>query len=154
MTRRSTATATFFAALCASLAGCGDRTAADLAEPAASPTTSPEAEAAATLPKSYAFTLTSSCGERGLLGDYRVTVRDGQVSGVENLNDDYPHEPTFAEIPTLQDLVDLAESTRPEAVLEYVVDDTGVPRSLSLDPVPNGIDDEECYQVADLVIVA
>ncbi|UUZ58049.1 hypothetical protein [Nocardioides sp. B-3] len=44
----------------------------------------------------------------------------------------------------------MAESARPDAV-EYVVDDTGVPRSLSLDPIPNGIDDEECYEVTDLV---
>ncbi|MFC7724156.1 DUF6174 domain-containing protein [Nocardioides sp. GCM10028917] len=104
-----------------------------------------------TLPRSYAFKLTSSCGERGLIGDYRVTVRDGQVSDVDNLNDDYPYEPTFAEVPTLQDLADLAESARPDEVVEYVVDEVGVPRSLSLDPTPNGVDDEECYEVADLL---
>ncbi len=97
------------------------------------------------------FTLTSSCGERGLIGDYRVTVRDEQVRDVDNLDDDYPYEPTLAEVPTLQDLADLASSASPDEVVEYEVDEEGVPRSLSLDPVPNGIDDEECYEVADLV---
>lgn len=81
-------------------------------------------------------------------------MRDEGVRGVENLNDDYPYEPTLTEIPTLQDIVDLAESAHPDAVVECVVDDTGMPRSLSLDPVPDGIDDEECYEVTDLVPVA
>lgn len=80
-------------------------------------------------------------------------MRDERVRGVENLNDDYPYEPTLTEIPTLKDIIDLAESARPDTVVEYVVDDTGVPLSLSLDPVPNGIDDEECYEVTDLVPV-
>lgn len=154
VTRRSTVTAAFCAVICASLTGCGDQAGPDVAKPAASATTPTETDVATTLPKSYAFTLTSSCGERGLLGDYRVTVRDEGVRGVENLNDDYPYEPTLTEIPTLQDIVDLAESAHPDAVVECVVDDTGMPRSLSLDPVPDGIDDEECYEVTDLVPVA
>lgn len=153
VTRRSVATATFFAAVCASLTGCGDQAGPDLAKPATAATTSTQTDVATTLPKSYSFTLTSSCGERGLLGDYRVTVHDEQVSDVIKLNDDYPYEPKLTEIPTLQDMVDLAESARPDSVIEYVVDDTGVPRSLSLDPVPNGIDDEECYEVTDLMPV-
>ena len=154
VTRRTTATATLIAAAC-TFTGCGDQTGRpELAKPAASATASTETGVATTLPKSYAFTLTSSCGERGLLGDYRVTVREEQVSAVENLNDDYPYEPKLTEIPTLQDIVDLAESARPDAVVEYVVDDTGVPRSLSLDRIPNGVDDEECYEVTDLVTVA
>ncbi len=144
----------FLAAVCGVLAGCGARTGPGPVEPAAPATTSTATDVATTLPRSYAFTLTSSCGERGLLGDYRVHVRDDRVSGVENLNDDYPYEPTPTEVPTLQDMVDLAESARPGAVVDYVVDDAGVPRSLSLDPVPHGIDDEECYEVTDLVPVA
>ncbi|WP_241153653.1 DUF6174 domain-containing protein [Nocardioides pantholopis] len=106
---------------------------------------------ATTLLRSYAFTLTSSCGECGLIGDYRVTVRDGQVSDVDSLNEDYPYEPRLAEVPTLQDLVSMAESARPDQLVKYVVNETGVPASLSLDPVPNGIDDEECYEVVNLL---
>lgn len=78
-------------------------------------------------------------------------MRDGHVSDVNNLNDGYPYEPTFSEVPTLQDLADLADSARPDEVVAYVVDEMGVPRSLTLDPVPHGIDDEECYEVTDLV---
>lgn len=154
VTRRSNATATLFAAFCTLFTGCGDQTGPDLTKSAASARTSTQTEAAPTLPKSYEFTLTSSCGERGLIGDYRVTVRDDQVTAVENLNDDYPYQPKLTEVPTLQDIVDLAESAGPDAVVEFVVDDTGVPRSLSLDPIPNGIDDEECYEVKDVVTVA
>lgn len=150
MTRQHAATATFLVAACALLNGCGDQTGPD--QKATAPShTSVEAATNVTLPKSYAFTLTSSCGERGLLGDYRVTVRDEQVSDVDNLNDDYPYQPTLAEVPTLQDLADLASSARPDEVVAYEVDEEGVPQSLSLDPVPNGIDDEECYEVAKLV---
>lgn len=151
VTRRTAATVTLIAAVC-TFSECGDQTARpELAKPAASATTATNRGVSTSLPQSYAFTLTSSCGERGLLGDYRVTVRDEQVSAVENLNKDYPYEPTFDEIPTLQDIVALAESARPDAIVEYVVDDAGVPRSLSLDPVPNGIDDESCYEVTDLL---
>lgn len=147
VTIRGAATATVLAAACASLSGCGDQTEPGPALAASTWHSSVEE----TLPRSYAFTLTSSCGERGLLGDYRVTVRDGEVSDIENLNEGYPYEPTFDEIPTLQDLANLAESARPDEVVEYAVDEDGVPRSLTLDPVPNGVDDEECYEVADLV---
>ena len=47
------------------LAGCGDARPA-LPEPS-------------TIPTSYRFDLSAFCGERSFRGDYRVTVRDGEV---------------------------------------------------------------------------
>lgn len=129
------------AALCALACGCGTQSDAGAAG------------ADHPLPTSYDVTLTSSCGERGLLGAYRVSVRDELVTGVENLDQDYPYEPRPSEVPTLQDLLDRGRSAPPDTIVEFVVDAAGVPRTLSLDPVANAIDDEECYEVTDLVSV-
>jgi len=107
-----------------------------------------------TLPDSYGYVLTSSCGERGLLGDYRVVVENAEVTAVENLNEDYPYDPELSEVPTLADLVDKARSAAPDALVELTLDESGLPRSLSLDPVPDAIDDEECYRVSDLEITS
>ncbi|MCW2766129.1 MAG: hypothetical protein JWO11_2088, partial [Nocardioides sp.] len=52
------------------------------------------------LPTSYEYVLTSSCGERGFLGDYRVVVRDEAVVTAVGLNKDYPYRPDLAEVPT------------------------------------------------------
>ena len=43
-----------------------------------------------------------------------------------------------------------AHSAPSEAVVELVLDDAGLPRLLSLDPIPNAVDDEECYEVSRL----
>ena len=102
------------------------------------------------LPESYRYTLTSSCAERGLLGRYRVTVRDGVVAGVKNLNPDYPYRPRPADVPTLAGLLEKASSAKPQAIVELTVDDRGIPVSLAIDHIPNGIDDEECYEVSAL----
>lgn len=139
------------AAVCALLGGCGTQSGtAEIEQPAASATTETENAAPPSPPKSYRFVLSSSCGERGLIGDYGVTVRNERVTEVENLNVGYPHQPRLTEIPTLSDLTAMAESAPAQAIVEFVVDDEGLPRSLSLDPVPNAIDDEECYKVSNL----
>jgi uncharacterized protein DUF6174 len=145
------------AAGCALLTGCatdsGDAAASATASFQAAQPATQAASPTATLPESYRYVLTSSCGERGLLGDYKVMVRDGRVTSVANLNEDYPYDPEPSEIPTLADLLDMARSASPEAVVELTLDGAGLPQSLSLDPVPNGIDDEECYEVSDLEII-
>jgi hypothetical protein len=105
------------------------------------------------VPESYRFVLTSSCGERGLLGDYRVAVHRERVTSVENLNEDYPYQPQPSEIPTLGDLLSMAESAAPQSVVKFLVDGKGLPKQLSLDPVPNGVDDEECYSVTSLEVL-
>lgn len=109
-----------------------------------------EAATLPALPQSYRFVLTSSCGERPLLGTYEITVHDEMVIEAKNLDPDYPYQPDVMELPTLGDLAELARAAPAESVVEFVVDENGLPRSLSLDPVPDAIDDEECYRVSHL----
>lgn len=103
---------------------------------------------------SYAFALTSSCGERLLIGSYRVTVTDGDVTAVEGLDEvgrriageghDLP-----TEVPTVAALLDRVVAADASTVPEATFDDAGVPTAVTFDPSP-GIDDEECYTVADV----
>lgn len=129
-------------AVCAVLTGCGSQVAGADPDPSSS-------VQSGTPPESYTYVLTSSCGERGLIGDYNVVVENGTVVSAESRNARYPYEPDLSEVPTLADLIAKAASA-PQSVIEYTVDDAGLPKSLSLDPVPNGIDDEECYRVTGL----
>lgn len=122
------------------------------AEPDPSDEVTPSVSRSA-IPGSYRYLLESSCGERGLIGRYRVVVRDGVVTSVENLNDDYDYEPSLAEVPTLAGLADKAESAEPEAVVDLVLDGSGLPKSLSIDHLPESIDDEECYDVSELEVL-
>lgn len=105
------------------------------------------------IPHSYRYVLESSCGERGFLGRYRVVVRDGVVASVKNLHDDYPYQPDLAEVPTLAGLAEKAESAKPQAVVDLLLDGSGLPKSLEIDHIPNAIDDEECYEVRALRVL-
>ncbi len=135
--------------VCGLLAGCGSQSVgSQVAGATASPGTGSAVLPAP--PQSYRFVLTSSCGERGLLGDYEVWVRDEKVIDAKNLDPNYPYQPDLKELPTLGDLGEMARGAPPETVVEFVVDENGLPQSLSLDPIPNGIDDEECYRVSEL----
>lgn len=102
------------------------------------------------LPSSYQYVMRSSCGERGLLGRYKVTVRDAKAIAVTSLNPGYLYEPSLEEIPTLADLLEKAENAGPDAVVDLKVDDRGIPVSLAIDHEPTAIDDEECYEITDL----
>lgn len=116
----------------------------------ASGVASPEPGNGSNLPSDYRFVLKSSCGERGLLGRYKVVVRDGRVSSVTSLNTDYPYQPALAEVPTLQGLLEKARSARAKAAVDLELDEAGLPKRLAIDHVPNGVDDEECYEVSEL----
>lgn len=108
----------------------------------------------AELPLDYTYLLASSCGERALLGDYRVVVRDGDVVEVAGLDPDHPYRPEPQDVPSLADLLRMAEEAEPDAVVELETGPDGIPVSLSIDHVPNGVDDEECYEVSELVVTS
>lgn len=103
---------------------------------------------------SYTYALTSSCGERLLIGSYRVTVTDGDVTAVEGLDEvgrriaGEGHDLT-EEVPTIAGLLDRVVAADASTVPEVTFDDAGVPTAVTFDPSP-GIDDEECYTVADV----
>ena len=104
----------------------------------------------------YAFTLTSSCGERLLLGTYRVTVVHGDVTDVTGLDDVGVRIARMGQdltrlVPTVGGLLDRIARDDADDVAEVTFDaDSGVPTSVTFDPRRDTADDEECYTVADV----
>ncbi|MBD8059377.1 hypothetical protein IC607_10400 [Cellulomonas sp. JH27-2] len=100
---------------------------------------------------SYRYTITSSCGERAMLGTYHLTVEDGRITQIE------PADPNVqlidwyeGDLPTIADLLSRAQAGGDGAPSELVVDpSTGVPTRVAFDGDPNAIDDEECYTITD-----
>ena len=106
-------------------------------------------EAVDGLPSTYTFDVSSTCGERNLIGDFRVTVVDGEVERVRPLGVTRLYGLGPDDFPTLADLVDLVDGVGPDAVVEVELDDGGLPRQVAIDHVPDAIDDEECYRVSN-----
>ena len=138
--RRLIGLACVIAVVSTPVAGCGDR-----AQPPVRAGGSPRAA----LPTAYAFDLTSSCGERSLIGSYRVWVTDDEVTRVEPRGGT-PRPAHLEDVPTIADLEELIEHVGPEAVVEVERDNDGRLRSVSIDHLPDAIDDEECYTVSDV----
>ncbi|MEV5315258.1 DUF6174 domain-containing protein [Streptomyces sp. NPDC052610] len=102
-------------------------------------------------PAAYSYTLTSSEGERSLLGTFRVTVRDGEVTDAKGLDESGRRvvEQLPGEVPTLGELLEeLARARRDDAdtaEAKYAAD--GHPVRISLDWDENALDDEADYVV-------
>ncbi|UKJ62464.1 hypothetical protein H1Q78_11780 [Cellulosimicrobium cellulans] len=101
----------------------------------------------------YAFTLTSSCGERNLVGDFDVEVAGGEVVAVSASLEHLEMTPeSYVESGgrTIDGFLDLVDE-RHDVVTDVAFDDDlGYPTSLTLDPMPRAIDDEECYAITDV----
>lgn len=134
--------ATVAAALLAGVAACGTETQA-----------STSASTAWAEPASYVYTLTSSEGERALIGTFRITVRDHRVAAARGLDDsarrvvaDLPDQ-----VPTIGGLLKERERARDdgadEAEVEYASD--GRPERITIDWDTNAIDDEAVYTISD-----
>lgn len=104
-------------------------------------------------PASYVYTLTSSEGERSLVGTFRVTVRDGKVAKVVGLDESGRGAVRRApeEVPTIGGLLDQLSRAHDEgadtAEAEYAPD--GHPVRITLDPEENAVDDEQTYVISD-----
>lgn len=141
---------------CAQTAATGGG-AASAREPAAAPA-SPSAPAGKrgwTEPPAYKFTLTSTCGERALIGRFRVTVASGAVIRTEGL-DDAARKALMLRlsklVPTLGQLLAEADTARRQGADEVVVHvdrADGHPTSIRIDPDRDAIDDESCYDISD-----
>jgi hypothetical protein len=107
-------------------------------------------EAVGGLEATYTFDVTSTCGERNLIGDFRVSVVDGVVAEVRPLGGTRLHGLGPDDFPTLADLVELVDEVGPEADVEVELDEAGLPRQVAIDHVPDAIDDEECYRISNL----
>jgi hypothetical protein len=109
-------------------------------------------------PPRYTYVLESTCGERALIGRYRITVENGQVVKAEGL--DEPARRTVADsppdtIPTLAQLItELNEARRTRAGVADLETDpaTGHPTRITIDPEPNAIDDESCYAISGVTM--
>lgn len=100
-------------------------------------------------PANYSFTAQSSCGERGFIGTFAVTVEAGQVADVTPISDSWAGV-TPDMTPTLTAMLDEArDAVAQGGTAEVAVDDAGVPRWISLDPLPEAVDDEACYAISD-----
>lgn len=103
----------------------------------------------------YSFTITSSCGERLMIGTFAVQVADGEITSVEGLDEpgrraaDVDSLPEV--VPTIGGLLDRLVALDASELREATFDPgTGVPTHVLIDPVADAIDDEECYDLADV----
>jgi hypothetical protein len=128
----------------AALASCGEPT-------RVSQQPSPEA-GGELLHGAYQFVLTSSCGERSGLGSFHLSVIDDAVVAVDPLPGSTLGGMEPQDFPTIADLFDMAENAEPDAIVDLQVDD-GIVKSLSIDHLPEAIDDEECYTVEDFEVM-
>jgi hypothetical protein len=138
------------AALAATLGGCaGQQGINNGAAPVSTPMIPVWTE-----PKQYSFTLSSSCGERALIGKFAVTVADGLVTKTVGL-DASARQALMLRlsrlVPTLAEMAAEAETARAadadEVVIQHDPGD-GHPVSIRIDPSRSAADDESCYQVS------
>ncbi len=106
-------------------------------------------------PAGYSFVLDSRCGERTLLGRFRVTVADHGVVDVRALDEPAEivvRDPELrAVVPTLAMLVEeYREGTATADVSEMTADPTdGHPVEIAIDYDVEAMDDEACYVISD-----
>ncbi|GIH10137.1 hypothetical protein Rhe02_82040 [Rhizocola hellebori] len=122
------------------LAGCGD----------AAPTTA-EPSLSWQEPANYEYTVASTCGERLLIGTFKMTVAQGKVTEVVRKDNTLP-EVKPENYPSLKDLLDEYLTAKKNgahlAKLETDPAD-GHPTKIDLDPIKNAIDDEACYRISN-----
>lgn len=97
-------------------------------------------------PPEYSFTVQSSCGEQDFIGEYAVTVVENEVVAVEPLRQSWA-DVTLGSVPSIADMLDLAREADSEGEASVWIDAKGTPRWLELDPLPNSLDDENCFLI-------
>lgn len=106
-------------------------------------------------PDTYTYVLDSSCGERSLVGRFRIEVVDGSVVAVEGLDDTgraTVDQDGADEAPTIADLLDEAATARRRGADVVVVETTrdGRPTRITIDGGTEAYDDEACYVISDV----
>lgn len=128
------------AAAVAALSGCGGNS-----EPAAA--------VAWQEPAGYTYELESSCGERALIGRFRLTVEQGKVTAAEGLDESgrwFVENARSQPAPTLAQLLGQVDQARQQgaAVAEVITDPAdGHPTRINIDPEADAIDDEACFTI-------
>ncbi|MEU4690936.1 DUF6174 domain-containing protein [Actinoplanes sp. NPDC023714] len=103
-------------------------------------------------PASYRYDLDSRCGERALIGKFRITVEQGAVSAAESLDEggEWAVETLGTErMPTLGDLLGQVDTARSQGahIAEVTTDPAGRPAGIRIDSEENAVDDEACYTI-------
>ena len=141
-----------YVTLAALLGGCAN------AEPGGLTAAPSSAPATWTAPDKYAFTLTSECGERALIGRFRVTVQAGKVTATEGLDEPAKRALMLRLanlVPTLQQLEDEAQTARREGAEVVQVErapEDAHPVRIVIDRSSAAVDDEACYSIQDYTI--
>lgn len=137
------------------LAAVGALTACGTAEGAEQKPAANRQAKAWTEPARYTFTVESTCGERGFLGKFRVTVEAGTVTKAEGLDEQgkgwVANGPKDG-VPSLAGLVAEAENARKQKADVATVDTDPAdlhPTKITIDPSKDSIDDEVCYAITD-----
>jgi hypothetical protein len=108
-----------------------------------------------TEPAAYTFVFASTCGERAMLGQFRVQVEEGRPIGFEPIDATaraFRGPPSL--MPTLAGLVSRVTDARSRGAdrAHLTIDPTdGHPVSVLIDPARNTIDEEECYTITEYV---
>ncbi len=109
-------------------------------------------------PPSYTYTVDSQCGERLLIGQFRLAVEAGKVVRAEGLNDRTRELVTSVPItsfPTLGQLFEeYLQAQRDGAeVATAALDPTdGHPTRIDIDSSKMAVDDEACYVITDYAV--
>jgi hypothetical protein len=108
-------------------------------------------------PANYSFTVESSCGERSLIGRFRVTVKDHSTVAFRGLDEaGRTYQGNAGSMPTLRGFLMEAEdaTTRKADSVKVETDPAdGHPLNVAIDWLANTIDDESCYRVTDYLPV-
>ncbi|MEV6345652.1 DUF6174 domain-containing protein [Actinoplanes sp. NPDC051851] len=129
------------AAVTAALSGCGGNP-------------EPTAAVAWQEPARYTYELESSCGERALIGRFRITVEQDEVTAAEGLDESgrwFVADARSEPVPTLGQLLDRVDRARQQgaAIAEVTTDPAdGHPTRIDIDPDAGAIDDESCFSIA------
>jgi hypothetical protein len=136
-----------------SLAGCTKDTASKA--PTWNASAPPASPPAWTEPAGYSFVLESTCGERPLVGKFRVAVANGAVTTVDGLDTAAKRSLEVREadlVPTVGQLMTEAETAREDGA-EVVQTDhdpvDGHPTLIRIDRVAGETADESCYTITE-----
>lgn len=103
-------------------------------------------------PSAYTYTLLSTEGERALIGTFRVTVEESEVTAAVGLDDSgrrvVRQNPDA--VPTIGELLKEVDKARQDgadtAEVEYAAE--GHPERITLDREKNAVDDEASYVIS------
>jgi hypothetical protein len=105
-----------------------------------------------TEPDDYTYRLFSDCGERGGLGTFRITVRDGEATDVVDLGEEEMEPQWHGEPLTIGELLAEAQRALDEGaeVVDVELDGDGPrPASIDIDYSESALDDEVCYEMTE-----